>query len=108
VATFVRSIAELTAVADYRPFSDAELTTEGHTLYIGFVVKGPDDQAKEKLMSYRGEFDDFQVQGREVYWLCRTRMVDSKFSMALMEKVLGVRATFRNSTTVKKIAAKYS
>jgi uncharacterized protein (DUF1697 family) len=108
VTTFVRSIAELAAVAAYKPFSDGELNKEGHTLYIGFVLNSPDDQAQEKLLAYRGELDDLHIQGREVYWLCRTKMMDSKFSMALLEKVLGMRATFRNSTTVRKIAAKYS
>jgi uncharacterized protein (DUF1697 family) len=109
VKTFVRAMSELAAVAAYKPFRDDELNKEGHTLFIGFVAESPGDQAKQKLLSCRGEFDDLHVQGREIYWLCRTRMMsDSKFSGALVEKILGMRATFRNSTTVRKIAAKYS
>lgn len=108
VATFVRAAAELRAVAAYKPFSDDELNKEGHALYIGFVADSPADHAKQKLLSCRGEIDDLHVQGREIYWLCRTKMGDSKFSGAVLEKILGVRATFRNSTTVRKIAAKYS
>lgn len=109
VKTFVRAISELAAVAAYKPFSDSELNKEGHALYVGFVADSPDVRAKQKLLSYCGEIDDLHVQGREVYWLCRTtRMSDSKFSGALVEKILRMRATFRNSTTVRKIAAKYS
>jgi uncharacterized protein (DUF1697 family) len=109
VKTFVRAISELAAVAAYKPFSDSELNKEGHALYVGFVSDHPGEDAKQKLLSYCGEIDDLHVQGREVYWLCRTtRMSDSKFSGALVEKILGMRATFRNSTTVRKIAAKYS
>ncbi len=109
VATFIRSTSELKAVARYEPFSKAELNKGGHSLYVGFVANEPGEPAKQKLLAYCGEIDDLHVQGREVYWLCRTtRMSDSKFSGALLEKILGMQATFRNSTTVRKIAAKYS
>jgi uncharacterized protein (DUF1697 family) len=109
VKTFIRAISELAAVAAYQPFSARELNRQGHTLYIGFVADSPGDQAKQKLLSCRSEIDDLHVHGREIYWLCRTKkMSDSKFSGALLEKVLGMRVTFRNSTTVRKIAAKYS
>jgi uncharacterized protein (DUF1697 family) len=106
VKTFVRSISDLAAVANYKPFSDSELNA--HALYIGFLAQGPVDPAVKKLLSFRSEVDDLHVYGREVYWLCRAKlMTDSKFSGALTEKTLGLHATFRNSTTVKKIAAKY-
>jgi uncharacterized protein (DUF1697 family) len=109
VKTFVRAVSELAAVAAYKPFSDSELNKEGHSLFIGFVADSPGNRAKQKLLPYCGEFDDLHIQGREIYWLCRaTRMSDSKFSGAVLEKILGMRATFRNSTTVRNIAAKYS
>jgi uncharacterized protein (DUF1697 family) len=106
VKTFVRAISELAAVANYRPFTESELNT--HTLYVGFLADKPSDQSSQKLLSFICEVDDLHVHGREVYWLCRAKMMsDSKFSAALTEKILGMPATFRNSTTVKKIAAKY-
>ena len=108
VATFVRATSELADIARYRPFSDSELDGQGNSLYIGFVADNPIDQAKRKLLSFSTEVDDFQVDGREVYWLCRKKMSESEFSGALLEKTLGMSATCRNSTTVKKIAAKYS
>ncbi|MDX6384870.1 MAG: hypothetical protein QOK48_2443 [Blastocatellia bacterium] len=106
VKTFIRTIPELTAVADYQPFSDAELNL--HPLYVGFVAGKPGAQAQQKLLALVNDVDDFHVHGREVYWLCRAeRMTDSKFSGPLAEKILGMRATFRNMTTVRKLAAKY-
>jgi uncharacterized protein (DUF1697 family) len=108
VATFVRGTSEVAAVANSKPFSDADLAGAGNTLYIGFVAKIPDDRGKQKLLSFCGEIDEFHVDGREVYWLCRRKSSESEFSGALLEKTLGVCATFRNSNTVRKIAAKYS
>ena len=106
VKTFVRAISELAAVANHKPFSESELNA--HTLYVGFLADRPSDQSRQKLLSFICEVDDLHIHGREVFWLCRAKMMsDSKFSGALAEKILGLPATFRNSTTVKKIAAKY-
>jgi uncharacterized protein (DUF1697 family) len=107
VATFVRSASELADVAYHRPFAASELDEEGNSLYIAFLPAPPDDAARERLLAFRSEVDDFHVRGREVYWLCRNKMSESAFSGALLEKTLGMPATMRNATTVRKLAAKY-
>jgi len=108
VATFIRTPSELAAIAQYKPFSNAELNAEGNTLYIGFLPDNPSDAAKKKLLACTTKSDDFHINGREVYWLCRKLFSESEFSGKELEKVLGMPATLRNSTTAKKIAAKYS
>ncbi len=108
VATFVRSGSELVDVAGYDPFVPPDLNVEGNSLYIAFLQASPTFQAEQKLMAFRSEVDDFRVNEREVYWLCRKTMSESSFSGALLEKILGMPATIRNATTVQKLAAKYS
>jgi uncharacterized protein (DUF1697 family) len=108
VATFIRSMSELAEIAQYKPFTGAELNAPGNTVYIAFMADRPGDAAKQKLGSFTTEFDEFHVKGREVYWLCRKKMHESEFSSALLEKILGRPATLRNSTTVNKIASKYA
>jgi uncharacterized protein (DUF1697 family) len=108
VATFIRSIAEVAAIAAYRPFPDAEPSAEGNALYIGFLADEPADAAQQKLLSLKTEVDDFQVSGREFYWLCRKKISESEITGALLAKTLKMQATLRNATTVRKIAAKYS
>ncbi len=105
VATFIRSPGELAAVATYQPFPGVDL--EGASLYIAFLQAPPSDEAQHKLLAFRTAIDDFHVHGREVYWLCHTKISESKFSGALLEKTLGMPATMRNATTVRKLAAKY-
>ena len=108
VATFIRSVSELSKIAGYKPFSDSELNKDGHTVYIAFTADPPSEEAKRKLLNFVSELDDFHVNNREIYWLCRAKMMnESKFSMARLEKTIGKGATFRNSTTVKKIAEKF-
>ena len=107
VATFIRSTSELADIAAYKPFSDSELNADGNSLFIGFMAGCPSDAAKEKLLATTTRTDDFHLKGREIFWLIRTRFSDSAFSGARLEKTLGLPATLRNSTTVRKIAAKY-
>jgi uncharacterized protein (DUF1697 family) len=106
VATFVRSAAELAAIAAYQPFPGAE--PAGGTLYIAFAQMPPSREAQQKLAAAQTQSDQFHVHEREVYWLVQTRFSESLFSgSGKFEKMLGVPATVRNSTTVRKLAAKY-
>ena len=107
VATFVRTIEEVAEVANYKPFPESELNAEGNVLYVGFGGTEPDKQAKAKLLFLSNEVNDFHFRGREVYWLRRTKAGESEYSGGLFEKKLGQPLTFRNATTVRKIAAKY-
>lgn len=107
VATFLRSIPELARIARHEPFQASEFES-GAGLYIAFLQHEPTHEAQRKLMSFTNDTDDFHVHQHEVYWLCRKKFSDSTFSGAKLEKTLGLQATVRNSSTVRKIAAKYA
>jgi len=102
VATFLRTVPELTAIAEYQPFPRAK----AGTLYIGFLAEALDPAAQEAVYAFRSAVDDFQVHERELYWLCRLPSRESKFSLARLERALGIQATFRNVTTVQALAKK--
>jgi uncharacterized protein (DUF1697 family) len=101
VATFIRSTAELATIADHKPFPDMELRAESNVLYIGFLADEPSEEAKQKVQLLKTEVDDFDVRGRELYWLCGKNISGSAVSVALLAKTLGVEVTLRSSTTVK-------
>jgi uncharacterized protein (DUF1697 family) len=107
VATFLRTPAEVSAIAAYRPFPAAEIEAPGHYLYVGFLAAAPSAEARKRLAALRTAIDEFHVHEREFYWLCRTRSSESTISGALLERTLGLPATMRNSTTIRKLAAKY-
>lgn len=107
VATFIRTPAELAAVAAYQPFPEPDLAAKDAALSIAFLRETPAKAAQQKLLDLRNEIDDFQFHKRELYWLRRTRMSESTFSGALMEKTLAMPATMRNVTTARRLAAKY-
>jgi uncharacterized protein (DUF1697 family) len=106
VKTFIRTGAEVVAIAHYKPFEETQLRS-AQALNVAFLAEPLGAKAKKSLMALRTEIDDFHVHGREVYWLCKRRQSDSTFSNVRFEKTLEVRATFRGLNTVAKLAAKY-
>ena len=106
VKTFLRTLDEVADVTRDESFK-GELGTPGNILYVGFMAATPEEAAIKKLASLVDEVNDFRVREREVYWLRRTKVGESQYSGGLIEKTLRTPVTFRNSTTVKKILAKY-
>lgn len=107
VAAFIRTGAELAAIANYKPFRQTDLD-RAVAFNIAFLAAKPDDNSKRKLMALRTEIDDLHVHGREIYWLCRKKQSESTFSNAVLEKALGTQSTLRGANTVKKMAEKYA
>jgi uncharacterized protein (DUF1697 family) len=107
VITFVRTVAELAAIAAHTPFP---LTSEKiHGQYVAFLKVPLSAETEAKLLALNSETDEFHVHGCELYWLCRIRLSDSPlFSGTLLTKTVGMPMTLRNITTVKKLAAKYT
>lgn len=104
VATFLRTTSELAEIARYEPFTDAK----DASLYIGFLAKPLTKEGVRAVMAFRSDTDDFDVHGREIYWSCTTLSTGSEFSLARLERALRIEATFRNSTTVRKLAERYA
>jgi uncharacterized protein (DUF1697 family) len=107
VATFVRTLDELAAVAAREPFPRLRLD-DAAAFIVGFLRAPLDPAARDRLMALRTDIDDFHVDPREIYWLCRHKQSESTFSNAVFEKRVGVKTTFRNTTTIRKMAAKYA
>jgi len=107
VATFLRTDAELAAVASHKPFRATDLE-RAYALNVGFLAQPADAALERVVKTLRTDIDDFHVHGREIYWLCRTRQSDSRFTNVRFEKVSGRQATFRGINTVRKMAARYA
>ena len=106
VATFIRTVAEVHAVAEYQPFSETAMQT-ATALNVGFLAEPLSEEATKNLFAYRNDMDDLHVNNREVYWLCRMKQTDSPFAKKGFEKIVKTKATFRGVNTVRRLAAKY-
>ena len=104
VATFLRTPAELAAIAEHEAFPAATVQ-KAHALWIAFLKAPPTAEARDRVTALACETDDFRVHGREIHWLRRATSSEAIVSGAALEKALGAPMTARNVTTVRKLAA---
>jgi uncharacterized protein (DUF1697 family) len=102
VATFLRTTSELAAVARDCPFEAA-----GATVYAGFLQAKPKLAVQTALEALATDNDEARIGTREVYWRRHAQAKESELFGKLLGKALGVETTFRNMTTVRRIADKY-
>jgi uncharacterized protein (DUF1697 family) len=100
---FLRTAGELAAIVALPPFPDAELA---RSIHVGFLRGAPSAAQAESVRALHTDVDDFYVVGREVHWLCRTNINETKVSGPKLARALGGPTTMRNITTVRKLAAK--
>lgn len=108
VPTFLRSLEALQHVATYQPFPTLTLDPSD-TLSILFLAAPLPAELHAPLRSFRTAMDEFHIDQREIYWLCRGKTSDSLVDWRLMGKQVGLPAvTVRNTTTIRKLVAKHA
>ena len=107
VATFVRTTADVVAVAAHQPFSPEDHAHPENYLYILFLSEAPTAEAARQVVDCRDAINDLAVVGRQVYWLRRAKISDPDHPAPPFDKFLNMPGTLRNATTVRKLAAKY-
>jgi len=108
VDTFVRTRAEVAAVAAFRPFAGPEMENPAHTVHAAFLKEKLSAAQVAQLSACRTKADDFCAAGREFYWLCRIKSNESKVWTSPEMKALKLPTlSMRNLTTVRKLATLY-
>lgn len=106
VPTYVRTGPELAQVIAYRPFAASDHDDPANTLYVTFLRNAPAENAESNLKALATVDDEFAVRGREMYWLRRKKISESKITPAMFRKAAPVPGTSRNITTVRTLAKK--
>lgn len=105
VDTFVRRDDEVIAATEHTAFADG--APEGGGIYVTFLKESLDAIIAKKLTVCRSEIDEFHVNEREIYWLCRTKSSESKIWTSPKVKALKLpTGTMRNLTSLRKLVAK--
>jgi uncharacterized protein (DUF1697 family) len=106
VPVFIRKNQELKKIAAREPFKDAR--GQGVDVNIILLVNNLDERSKAKLKTLETETDGFRVHGREVYWCRRKRPGTSLYSTVPLTKVISQPFTIRSTSTMRRLAAKWS
>ena len=101
VPTILRTLDEIKTTITNNPFT---LLKEGETrkLYVTFLSDAPPVTLHGALDTYKNETEELKVVERELFILT-TGIGNSKLTLNLIEKKLGVAATTRNWATVNKV-----
>lgn len=104
VPTFVRTAAELRAVADRTPFPDAPAGGKVHVAFLRAPLTA-DEEAELRALLY--DTDQVVADGPELHWHMGTgRMMESAMGRPEVERLMGDRWTVRTASTVERMAAK--
>ena len=106
VDTFIRTLAHVEGIARSIPF--VEDGDDGITIHVGFLHDEPSPEWKQGFVAVRSNVDEFRVDGREYYWLCRIRTSDSRIWTSREVKALSLpTSTMRNMSSIRKLVAKH-
>ena len=72
VDTFVRTRAEVAALAALSPFAPADLHDPATTIPVGFLSATLTPVQQRGLEACRSDVDESRVGGRGYFWLCRS------------------------------------
>ena len=106
VPVFLRSAAEVRAVAGHHPFDPKLLAGSAGKLQILFLSRRPSAAAARRALALGDDRDRLALRGRELYWLPSGGMMDSVLDRKALDRLLGS-STTRTKGTVELIASKY-
>jgi len=104
VETFVRSVAEVAAMAADPVFAPAE----GVAVHVGFLRVAPPAAAIAALMRLATPEDQLEARGPQIWWRREGRVSDSPLSTAAFGRALGQPGTLRTLRTLQRLGDRYS
>jgi uncharacterized protein (DUF1697 family) len=108
VDTFVRTRADVAAVVALGPFPASDMVDPANIIHVGFLKTALDGDSARLLRACRTDVDEFEVGGRELYWLCRVRSSESKaWGSPAMRAIKLPTPTLRNMTMLRRLVAQY-
>jgi len=102
VAVVTRTAEELGKVIEGNPFMK-ECRAEPAKVHVAFLSEAPATETLNALRTKTSNDEQARCAGREVYLYYRNGMGKAKMTGAVIERVLGVKATARNWNTVTNL-----
>jgi len=107
VPTFIRSAAEVLAIAAKKPFDDERVAASKGKLQVAMLSSPPSAKVKREVLALGDEKTDLlAISKRELYWLPSAGLLESPLDLKAIERQLGA-MTMRTKGTVEQIAGKH-
>lgn len=105
VPSFVRSAAEVKAIAAHDPFDAAAVAASAGKLQVALLKTKPSTGARKKVLALATDEDRLALRARELYWLPSGGLLESELDLKAIDSALGA-TTRRTMGTMEQIAAK--
>jgi len=105
VPVFLRSCAEVAAIAARQPFDAKLVEASKGKLQVSMLPKKPAAAARKKVLALATDEDQLALEGRELFWLPGGGTLESELDLKAIENALG-KGTMRTKGTIDQIAAK--
>ena len=106
VPVFLRSAAEVTAIAGHQPFPAKLVAASAGKLQVSLLAARPSARAKKTVLALADDEDRLSIRGRELYWLPSGGLMESELDQSAVEAALGL-STRRTKGTIEQVAAKF-
>jgi uncharacterized protein (DUF1697 family) len=106
VTTFLRTAAEMRALATFQPFPPELVAASDGKLQVALLLEKPPKDVQAQVLALETDLDRLTFGDRELYWLPSGRMSDSALNMRSIDKLLAP-MTMRTKNTIDQIARKY-
>jgi uncharacterized protein (DUF1697 family) len=107
VPTYIRTRQEIAEIAAYEPFPHRPSIADEDTLSVLFMAAVLPGETEAAVYALRTQMDEFHINKREIYWLCYGKTMESLVDWTRSARRILPAFTARNSTTIRKLAAKY-
>ncbi|PEA53879.1 cytoplasmic protein [Bacillus pseudomycoides] len=102
ITVVLRTAEELEWIIANCPYADVPLA-EGESIHVSLLTEPPQKKMIDRLAGSECNSDEYHIHGREIYFLFRQSILDSKLAKNMQK--LGSTATTRNWNTINKVAA---
>ena len=106
VTVFLRSERELRAIVAKHPFPAKRVAASGGKLQVSLLASKPAQRARREVLALATDEDLLAFGDRELYWLPRGGLLESKLDLGAIEKLLGV-TTRRTMGTLELMFEKH-
>ena len=106
VAVFVRTAAEVRAIAAQEPFDPGEVEASKGKLQVALLRDRPPARTRKEVLALASDEDRLAFGAREVYWLPSGGIRDSALNFKAVEQRVGP-TTMRTKGTIEELARKW-
>jgi uncharacterized protein (DUF1697 family) len=106
VRSFIRTAAQVRAIAAHEPFTPAVRARSEGKLQVALLAKVPAKRNREQILSLATDADPLAIRGRELYWLPSGPTMQTDLDLRRLDALTGDN-TRRTKNMISEIAAKF-